>query len=411
MTTVSHGQDPERVDAVGEALGVLAERVDGVSQTGRAGVVVLADAWGGPDAERFAGEWSGAESALASAAQVLRETGRIARTQAADQRSASEGAATGGAGAPRGGARAVTAATGALAGATGGVLGADPEDFGLPEDYEDGPEIPFSDKGQVPQGMSYDPVNDELVYTFYDEDDDTDGEIVFVDRETGEVTSRVPLRGQDHYGGVAVHGEYTYVSGGGDVQVYRTEDLRDPEQTSVELPGLGSYPVTVPAEPIDTVDTAAHSTVTVHNDELYVTQFTEDENTPGTMYRYEIGADGSPVGDPVGEYAVPPQTQGVSFDEAGNAYFAQSYGRGNTSTLTQLSPSELQDGGWHEGAGTSQTIPNMAEGNVIIDGQLYQLYESGADKYDDYTGPDGIVEEFAGELDPRDRVTVHDLRR
>ena len=48
---------------------------------------------------------------------------------------------------------------------------------------------------------------------------------------------------------------------------------------------------------------------------------------------------------------------------------------------------------------------------MVVDGRLYQLYESGADKYDDNPGPDFIVDRVVGDTDPRDRLTVHDLRK
>lgn len=410
--SLSHGNDPEILDGVGDALLVEAERVQTLASTGTSGIAVLVESWAGPDMEVFGADWRTAQQQLDAASQLLRVVGERAKGQAQQQREASG----------EGGGSRTAPGTGGHGLGLGATAGADaitsrpvPSDLTLTDDYEDGPEIPISNKGQVPQGLAYNAKDDELVYTFYDEDDDTDGEIVFVDRETGEVTSRVPLRGLDHYGGVTVNGEYTYVSGGGNTQVYRTEDLRNPETRDVTLPGLGfgessSFPVTQPAEPIDTIDTKAHSTVTVHDDKLYVTQFTKDENDPGNMYAYEIGDDGSPTGDPV-KYQVPPQTQGVSFDEAGNAYYSSSYGRGNESTLTRVSADDFgRDGGWTEDNGDAHTIPNMAEGSVVIDGQLYQLYESGADKYDSYTGPDKVVGLVAGQLDPRDKLTVHDLR-
>lgn len=413
--SVSHGNDPEILDGIGDALRVEAERVQGIAGSGTSGVAVLAESWAGPDLEVFDANWRGAQQQLDAAAQLLRAVGERAKEQAQQQR---EGSGEGG------GSRAVAGSGGGDRLGLGAAVGANavserpvPSDFTLPDDYEDGPQIPFSSKSQVPQGLAYNARDDELVYTFYDEDDDTDGEIVFVDRETGEVTSRVPLEGLDHYGGVYVDGDYTYVAGGGDTQVYRTDQLRAPRTEEIDNPlevitGEETLTRTLPAVPVDTIDTRAHSTVTVHDGHLYVTQFTKDDADPGNMYKYEIGADGSPTGDPVGTYQVPPQTQGVSFDEAGNAYYSSSYGRGNESTLTRVSADDFgRDGGWTEDNGDAHTIPNMAEGSVIIDGQLYQLYESGADKYDSYTGPDKVVGLVAGQLDPRDRLTVHDLRK
>ena len=227
---VTHGNDPDRLDAIGDALRAEGDPVEEVLGSGTSGVAVLVGAWSGPDLEGFVGDWQGAQQQLASAGQLLRAVGQRAKEQAADQRSASGE----GGGAPFG----LGTGRGLGAAALGGNPGRPPSDsLDLPDDYEDGPEIPFRDKRQIPQGLGYNEADDELVYTFYDEDDDTDGEIVFVDRETGEVTSRVPLEGLDHYGGVTVNGEYTYVSGGGSTQVYRTEDLRNPETTTIPNPG------------------------------------------------------------------------------------------------------------------------------------------------------------------------------
>lgn len=457
--TVTHGNDPDVLDGIGDALRAQAERMQTIAATGTTGVAALVEAWAGPDVDVFGANWRGAQQQLDSACQLLRAVGEQTKEQAQQQRDASgEGGGSRGPttpfdlGPPNADRTLPTpGAPGQMAVPikhdvppfVGGDGRPDPEAFQLPEGFdEDGPQIPFTgDNHEVPQGLAHfrgvdengDPV-DELVYTSYqydpdDPDDTTHGEIVFMDRRTGEVTSRVPLEGIDHYGGVTVVGDYTYVSGGGRLQVYETSALRDPQRRLVqpegpiaEAFGVEPYDVIDPATPINygTTDAEqgelangvpvdASSTVTSHDGDLYVTDW--DADRPSTMYRYEIGPDGQPIrtGD---EYTVPPQTQGVSFDEAGNAYYSRSHGRGVPSLLTRVSADDFaSDGGWTWQNGEDVATPNMAEGSVIIDGQLNQLYESGSAKYDHYDhGPDALIELVAGELDPRERLTIHDLR-
>lgn len=250
--------------------------------------------------------------------------------------------------------------------------------------------IPFLPGGrEVPQGLAHDAASGELVYTFYEGHDPKKGLIVFAD-ESGAVTARVPLEGLDHYGGVTVLGERTYVCGGGRVQVYETARLRA---------GFG--------EPLATVRVRASSTITSHRGDLYVSRFRTDE--PGVMYRYEIGAEGLParIGD---ELVAPPRTQGVAFDGDQAVYFSRSWGRATPSVLTRVCAEDLwTDGGWTPENGHDTLLPPMAEGSVIIGRRLHQLYESGAATYRRHPWPHPVRQVLVGRLDPRGRLTVHRL--
>ena len=461
--SVSHGNDPEILDRIGEALHVEADRVDGIAGTGTSGMAMLVESWAGPDLEAFDADWRGAQQQLAAVAQLLRVVGKRAKEQAQQQREGS-GEGGGGRGVPwlsrtpgvditlpsPGDPALVTPIKYDTPPGGGGdgdfSFGPDgpreptaedaiPEEFRVLFDtsFEDGPRIPFeSGNNSVPQGLSHfqgldengDPV-DELVYTFYGKGDTHDGEIVFMDRETGEVTSRVPLEGIDHYGGVTVVGDNTYVSGGGKLQVYETAKLRNPDMTLIDpntpewdwmlidepfLVTNGARPInygTTDAEITalaDGVPVDASSTVTSYKDSLFVTDF--DKHNPSKMYRYEIGPDGRPI--PTGDsYDVPPKTQGVSFDEDGNAYFSTSYGRYADSEMVVVPAEDMNAGGWDEDDHHGSDLPKMAEGSVIIDGKLYQLYESGSSAYGAH-GPD-VLGDVTGATDPRERLTVHDV--
>lgn len=254
----------------------------------------------------------------------------------------------------------------------------------------DGPIIPFVPGAtEVPQGLGYSAEHGEFVFTFYDSADDRVGIIAFADA-VGRVTARVTLHGLDHYGGVTVTGGCTYVSGRGRVQIHDTERLRR---------GV--------AEPLATVRVRASSTVTADRGSLYVSRFRVRD--AGVVWRYDL-VDGRPV--ETGEsFVAPPRTQGLSFDEGGSAWFSRSWGRAAASTLTRVTAADwARDGGWTEDNGRDASLPPMAEGSVIVDGRLHQLYESGAAPYRRYARAHHVRSLVLGRLSPRERLTAHDLR-
>lgn len=253
----------------------------------------------------------------------------------------------------------------------------------------EGPVVPFVPGWtEVPQGLGFDPEHGEFVFTFYDAADPRAGVIAFADEE-GATSARVSLRGLDHYGGVTVTGGRTYVSGRGRLQVHDTATLR-----------RGT------AEPLATVKVRASSTVTSHRGSLYVSRFRVDR--PGVVWRYDL-VDGRPV--ETGErLTAPPRTQGLTFDEGGHAWFTRSWGRATPSTLTRVPAAALaEDGGWTADNGRDLSLPPMAEGSVLVDGRLHQLYESAAAPYRRYARQHHVRSLVLGRLEPRERLTVHDL--
>lgn len=255
--------------------------------------------------------------------------------------------------------------------------------------HEAGAVIPFVAGGtEVPQGLAHDATRGEFVYTFYDEEDPTVGTIVFAAPD-GTVSARAPLSGLNHYGGVTLVGRLTYVCGAGRVQVHETDRLRR---------GV--------SEPIWSVPVRASSTVTSDRGDLWVARFRRD--APGRMYRYRLAADGRPVATE-DALTVPPRTQGVAFAGDG-VHFSCSWGRSNPSVLIRVSVADLvADGGWTRTNGRDTPLPPMAEGSVVVDGRLHQLYESGATSYRRHRRAHLLATVVLGRLDPRERLTVHDV--
>ena len=72
---VTHGNDPDRLDAIGDALRAEGDRVEEVLGSGTSGIAVLVGAWSGPDLEGFVGDWQGAQAKLQAVTTTVGKTG------------------------------------------------------------------------------------------------------------------------------------------------------------------------------------------------------------------------------------------------------------------------------------------------------------------------------------------------
>jgi hypothetical protein len=213
----------------------------------------------------------------------------------------------------------------------------------------------------VPQGLGYDPSTDELLTTYYSSPDgtpDRDAGILLSiqDRATGNEVLSALLAGPDHGGGVAIDGDHVWVtSSDGYVYLYSMADIKAANGASVQP--QTRFPV------------PASAYLTVHRGRLYLGSF--DEEDPGSVYSVPLGADGQPSGPPVFEATAPPRSQGLAVTDEG-LVFSTSWGRKNPSELISIS---------HSGEVEHLTAPNMSEGLVIVNGQVYVVYESGASAY------------------------------
>ena len=229
--------------------------------------------------------------------------------------------------------------------------------------FGDGPPILHVGDGSdwVPQGLGYDPSTDQLLTTYYSSPDgnpdrDTGILLSIQDRATGNEVLSALLAGPDHGGGVAIDGDHVWVtSSDGYVYLYSMADIKAANGATVQP--QTRFPV------------PASAYLTVHGGRLYVGSF--DEEDPGSVYSVPLGADGQPSGPPVFEATAPPRSQGLAVTDDGYV-FSTSWGRENPSELISIS---------HSGEVKHLTAPNMSEGLVIVNGQVYVVYESGASAY------------------------------
>jgi hypothetical protein len=229
--------------------------------------------------------------------------------------------------------------------------------------FADGPPILHVGDGSdwVPQGLGYDPATDRLLTTYYSSpggEPDRDAGILLSiqDRATGDEILSALLAGPDHGGGVAIDGDHVWVtSSDGYVYLYSLKDIEATRRSAVAP--QTRFPV------------PASAYLTFHGGRLYVGSF--DDADPGSVYSVALGADGRPSGPPVFETTAPPRSQGLAVTGDGFV-FSTSWGRENPSELISIS---------HSGEIGHLTAPNMSEGLAIVGGQVYVVYESGAQAY------------------------------
>ncbi|HEU4840377.1 MAG TPA: hypothetical protein VFT09_03015, partial [Ilumatobacteraceae bacterium] len=275
------GADVDRLDALAATCSSTAGRLDRA-----AGALTTATAragWHGPDAEQFRAAWTGRHAPrLRAVAGVLADLAAAVREQAAQQRATST---TGAPPAPDGG-------------ATPSVGDGDEDDDGWPDWLEDswlgafvppgptylhsGPDSPWTQQGQ-----GYDAGRDEILTTYYDQDDTVDGApdipgvlLSIQDRATGSETTAVHLVGTDgmggplHGGGVSTDGDLVYVVGDGTVWVY--------ERAAIDAAPAGG--AVTPLHEIRGVPASSFSTL--HDGRLYVGEYRDGD--PGSPYSYAL---------------------------------------------------------------------------------------------------------------------------
>lgn len=94
--TVTHGADVARLREIGRALQAQGEALAQVEDRGSSMLLVLQDAWSGPDLVDLTDRWGLLRSSVSDAAQALDAFGRQAQTQADEQLATSDTAGPGG---------------------------------------------------------------------------------------------------------------------------------------------------------------------------------------------------------------------------------------------------------------------------------------------------------------------------
>lgn len=349
------GMREDRVRDIAARFTALARRLDAAAAEVQQAVSTLRPVWTGPDAAAFARRSGGLVHDVESAAAGVRQLAAdlYAELQAQVETSA---VSDGHGGGPSGPLEQSTEQDGP-------AIPLDPDLPVRPQDLLW--QLLGEDSPWTPQGLAVDAGGGLLITTLYNGHDTTDGLLVIQDSTTGEILSTVRLAGVDHYGGVAVHGDHVWVSGGGQVQLYSLSQMRAADD--------GSTATVRDSFPVD-----GSSTVTYHDGQLWTAQF--NGHGSDRIYTYDVGDDGSVAATPHAIMGGEQEMQGIAVNDD-YVYVSQSEGRdADHSTLTRIDRAT--------GERESIEIPsNMAEGIALHGNQLVQTYESGAAQYSDGSGP------------------------
>jgi hypothetical protein len=227
----------------------------------------------------------------------------------------------------------------------------------------------------IPQGLAtwknyYGSGKDLLVYTAYSQYDGR-ARIQGIDEADGSLTNYARIR-KGHAGGVAIIGQWAFVSGPDATSVYRyrLDKLAD------VFAGRASDDV-LDGALAGTVD--ANSFLASEGSVLYAGEF--NQYGLGTMHRYAVNLTTGELGAAGAAIQVPKKTQGLTV--LPNYFiFSTSWGRHNRSNVyvVERGYSTLQTS-YDNGNLRCVRIPTMSEGVTLSNNRVYQLFESGADCY------------------------------
>lgn len=265
--------------------------------------------------------------------------------------------------------------------------------------------IPYSNKGYVAQGLSYDKDSGNFYLTGYMKDGSA-SPIFVVNKKTRKLVNAVWMANQDgsefcgHAGGLSVMNGKIYVAGSEDGCLYvfsQTEVDKAPKGSSVEFIeivdlGKGLSPV-LPA--YTTVSDGLIFAGEFYRPEVYETPAAHQVQTEaGLQHAIAVGYElNGKAASPAVVYSVPDQIQGMCF--ARNAiYLTTSWGLG-LSAVYVYDRKNLVQSGTKEVSGyvvplynltmdnmiDVWVLPPMAEEIEFVDGRFYVSNESASNKY------------------------------
>ena len=256
--------------------------------------------------------------------------------------------------------------------------------------FRPGPDLRYSELVQfTPQGLTYwkdwDGKADLLLATAYDSGT-RDAIIVGLDpkRDDKSATVGVVQLESNHAGGIALHGDWLFVSDGPHtIRTYKKADLRKAMQESKDT-DTEKTPKINPAKITKNLDGTSFLAAD-SGGKLYGGLFNDKRRD--WMYRYSIKGDGSLSADPKGDgklkWEIPRGTQGVTV--AGDHFlFSSSHGRSKRSNVWVTNRAETN---LDKASTRCFRAPSMAEGFATDGANAYLLFESGSYEYNGHHGP------------------------
>ncbi|PTQ80641.1 hypothetical protein C8U37_12711 [Trichococcus patagoniensis] len=248
----------------------------------------------------------------------------------------------------------------------------------------------------TPQGLA---VNNEYLFiSAYCHTKEHNSVIYVLDKQSGSFLKEIVLDGIPHAGGIAYDSNHDLL--------WVTSEKGDTAQViTLSLADIETYDFTACSEAIaytDSIelpDIKRASTITVHEDDLYVAHFDDEETS--VMHRYLISTTENEDGKEVHaldtgkstEEASPDDVDKIGKEIQGLAFYqeklmlSRSSGRKKDSTLLSFDRLKENENFTDKNASTEVTMPSYLE-QIAVDGkQLYVLFESGAYPYRDHGNP------------------------
>ncbi len=232
-------------------------------------------------------------------------------------------------------------------------------------------------ESQAPQGIC---LTDEFVLiTSYSTEDDCMGELMVMDKESGEYMITLGMDENSHLGGIAFDGENVWVCNSHEGTIERISyDFI--QQMAYQNKGevvdarevVDEYPVK-----------NTPSCITYYGGRLWVATHTLVVTSKMYAYYFDHSSDKLVA---LSSYKIPSKVQGVAFDASGGVHLSSSYGRSNSSylynytSITSLATSPNRPT-------LKVEMPPCSEEIDCYNDTLYVMFESAGEKY--LEGTDG----------------------
>lgn len=272
--------------------------------------------------------------------------------------------------------------------------------------------IPEIDNGLIVQGLSYDSETDSFFITGYRKNKPS---LLCVYNRKSKKVKKINLSKQNkeafygHVGGVAINGEYVYIAGGSECNLYvfSYDDIMNVENNGVVI-SCGTFDVAVNEE-----DYLGPAFLTVHNNELIVGEFYREQNYQ-TLNSHKITTNAGDYNQalalgftfsdndnakfgldikPNKAYSIPDLVQGMCFADD-KIFLSTSYGLAfshikvydelelKAENTIRVLESEIPLYALDSNSIIKDLkIPPMSEEIEIVDGKMFTMCESASNKY------------------------------
>ena len=245
-------------------------------------------------------------------------------------------------------------------------------------------------ESQAPQGIC---LTDEFVLiTSYSTEDDCMGELMVMDRETGEYMITLGMDENSHLGGIAFDGDNVWVCNSHENTIERISYDFIQQMAYQNKGEVVDAREVVDEYPVRNVP----SCITYYGGRLWIATHTLVVNSKMYAYYFDHSSDKLVA---LSSYKIPAKVQGVAFDSSGGVHLSSSYGRNKSSYLYNYTSITALATSPNRPAIKVEMPPCSEEIDIYAD-NVYVMFESAGEKY--LEGTDGKGQS----LSPIDKILI-----